>query len=98
MKKICVAGNIIVDMLYPISVYPKRGELTTIGNNISRSSGGAVCNVAMDLAILAPDMDISALGIVGEDPVQRRIIAWIALPLPQGSPLQALIKKLRSAD
>ena len=75
MKKICVAGNIIVDMLYPISVYPKRGELTTIWNNISRSSGGAVCNVAMDLAILAPDMEISALGIVGEDPEGEFAIA-----------------------
>jgi len=67
-KKICVAGNIVVDVLYPIQGYPRKGALTTITEGISRSSGGAVCNVAMDLAKLAPDMKIEALGIIGEDP------------------------------
>ncbi len=66
-KKICVAGNIIVDILYPITGYPKKGQLTTITDGITRTTGGAVCNVAMDLTILAPDMKISALGVVGDD-------------------------------
>lgn len=66
-KKICVAGNIIVDILYPIDGYPGKGELTTVKEGISRSSGGAVCNVAIDLAKLAPDMEVSALGVVGDD-------------------------------
>ncbi len=68
MKKICVAGNIIVDILYPIEGYPKKGELTTVAEGISRSSGGAVCNVAIDLAKLAPEMSVSAMGVIGNDP------------------------------
>lgn len=66
-KKVCVAGNIIVDILYPITGYPDKGELTTILNGISRTTGGAVCNVAMDMAILAPDIKVKALGIIGDD-------------------------------
>lgn len=66
-KKICVAGNIVVDVLYPVTGYPKPGQLTTILDGISRSTGGAVCNVAMDLAVLAPDIKVIALGMLGDD-------------------------------
>ena len=66
-KKICVAGNIVVDVLYPVTGYPKPGQLTTSLDGISRSTGGAVCNVAMDLAVLAPDIKVIALGMLGDD-------------------------------
>lgn len=66
-KSICVAGNMIVDILYPILGYPKKGELTTIADGIGRTSGGAVCNVAIDIARLLPDAKVSALGAVGTD-------------------------------
>ena len=62
-----VAGNMIVDILYPICGYPKKGELTTITEGIGRTSGGAVCNVAIDIARLLPDAKVSALGAVGTD-------------------------------
>ena len=65
---IAVAGNMIVDVLYPILGHPKPGELTTITEGISRSSGGALCNVIVDLAKLDPDLPLTALGRVGTDP------------------------------
>ena len=64
---IAVAGNMIVDVLYPILGHPKPGELTTITEGISRSSGGALCNVIVDLAKLDPALSLTALGRIGTD-------------------------------
>ncbi|MBR4206322.1 MAG: carbohydrate kinase family protein [Clostridia bacterium] len=66
-NRIVVAGNIIVDRLYPISGYPSPGQLTTVLDGIGQSTGGAVCNVGIDLKRLMPDAEISALGLVGQD-------------------------------
>lgn len=64
---ICVAGNMIVDILYPIQGLPRPGELTTIKDGISRSSGGALCNVIVDLAKLDASLRLTALGRLGTD-------------------------------
>ena len=64
---ICVAGNMIVDILYPVTGLPGPGELTSIEEGISRSTGGAVCNVIGDLAIMDPALSLTALGRVGKD-------------------------------
>lgn len=64
---ICVAGNMIVDILYPIERWPKQSELTTITDGISRSTGGALCNVIVDLAKLDPDLPLKAVGVMGND-------------------------------
>lgn len=66
-NKIMVAGNIIVDYLYPIAGYPERGQLTTIEEGTGKSVGGAVCNVGIDLKRLMPDTEVCALGLVGDD-------------------------------
>ena len=66
-KGICVAGNMIVDILYPTNGWPKQGELVHILDGISRATGGAVCNTIMDLAKLDPSMPLYAMGRVGED-------------------------------
>ena len=51
MKKgICCAGNMIVDITYPIETWPKQNELTHITEGITRSTGGSVCNTISDLA------------------------------------------------
>ncbi len=68
MKKgICVAGNMIVDHIYPIDSYPKAGELAVVFEGMSKSTGGALCNVIFDLARLDPKLPLTALGMVGED-------------------------------
>lgn len=66
-KGIAVAGNMIVDMLYPINGMPKPGELTTITADVARSTGGCLCNDIIDLAKLDPSMPLVALGRVGDD-------------------------------
>lgn len=66
-KGIAVAGNMIVDLLYPINGIPKPGELTTICGDVSRATGGALCNDIVDLAKLDPQMPLVALGRVGDD-------------------------------
>jgi len=64
---IAVAGNMIVDILYPVQGLPGPGELTTILEGFSRSSGGALCNVITDLAKLDPSLPLTALGRLGKD-------------------------------
>ena len=66
-KGIAVAGNMIVDMLYPISGFPRPGELTTITGDVARSTGGCLCNDIIDLAALDPALPLTALGRVGCD-------------------------------
>lgn len=68
MKKgICIAGNLIVDITYPIEHWPRESELTTITEGITNSVGGAVCNDIVDLAKLDPELPLEALGMIGED-------------------------------
>ncbi len=66
-KGICVAGNMIVDILYPTNGWPKQGQLVKIQDGIDRSTGGAVCNTIIDLAKLDPEMPLYAMGRVGKD-------------------------------
>lgn len=69
MKKgICVAGNLIVDITYPIEGWPSQSELTTITDGITQSIGGAVCNVITDLARMDAGLPLEALGVIGKDP------------------------------
>ncbi len=68
MKKgICCAGNMIVDITYPIETWPRQNELTHITEGITRSSGGSVCNTIMDLAKLDPRLRLVASGCAGHD-------------------------------
>ena len=53
-KGIAVAGNMIVDMLYPTYGMPKPGELVTVSGNVDKSTGGCLCNDIVDLAKLDP--------------------------------------------
>jgi sugar/nucleoside kinase (ribokinase family) len=67
MKKgIAVAGNIILDVLKPLSGFPVRHELVKVLEK-SFSLGGLVSNVARDLARLDPDLPIEAVGAIGLD-------------------------------
>ena len=68
MKKgICCAGNMIVDITYPIETWPKQNELTHITEGIQSSTGGAVCNTNTDLARLDPTLPLVASGFAGHD-------------------------------
>ena len=73
-KGISVAGNLIVDVTYPIAGWPKQSELTTITGKTQRSIGGAVCNTISDLARLDPQLPLAALGLIGDDAEGRYIL------------------------
>lgn len=64
---IAVAGTVIVDKINEISAYPAAGELTQI-RGIQNAVGGCVPNVAIDLKRIAPNLTISAIGSIGDDP------------------------------
>lgn len=66
-KGIAVAGNMIVDQLYPVERFAKAGELTTIVRDMTRSTGGCLCNDIVDLAKLDNQMKLVALGRIGND-------------------------------
>lgn len=66
-KGICVAGSILVDILYPTDGWPRQGELVHILDGIERSTGGTVCNVLIDLAKLDPSIPLYAMGRTGAD-------------------------------
>ena len=68
MKRgICCAGNMIVDITYPIETWPNQNELTHITEGITNSAGGAVCNVLADLARLDDTLPLQASGFAGHD-------------------------------
>ena len=66
-KGICCAGNMIVDITYPTEGWPNQGELVHIHDGIARTTGGAVYNVAVDLAKLDPELPVFAMGRIGAD-------------------------------
>lgn len=56
-----------MDVLYQIEAYPRKSELTTITGDIQRATGGALCNVGIDLAVLDPELEVTAVGVMGDD-------------------------------
>ncbi|MBO5322504.1 MAG: carbohydrate kinase family protein [Oscillospiraceae bacterium] len=66
-KGICCAGNMIVDITYPIETWPKQNELTHITEGIQNSTGGSVCNTITNLARLDPSLPLYASGFAGYD-------------------------------
>ena len=74
-KGIAVAGNMIVDMLYPTNGLPRPGELVTITGNMTRATGGCLCNDIIDLAVLDPALPLTALGWAT---TPRAISCWIS--------------------
>lgn len=63
---IAFAGNILVDNVKMIGVYPTKGMLSQI-SSVSTAVGGCVPNTAIDLAVIDRNLPISAYGRVGND-------------------------------
>lgn len=63
---IAVAGSVLVDKINEIKAYPQSGELTQIVN-LQKAVGGCVPNVGLDLKKICPNMDIKAIGKIGDD-------------------------------
>jgi sugar/nucleoside kinase (ribokinase family) len=65
-KGITSGGNIIVDYVKIIDSYPKQGNLSSI-LDISRSVGGAVPNMLINIAKMDMSVPLQAIGISGDD-------------------------------
>ena len=59
-KGICIAGNILADIIKNIDYYPNSGLLTTI-RNVKLSVGGCVPNTAINLAKIDKSLPILLL-------------------------------------
>lgn len=65
-KKVVIAGNIILDIVKMIDVWPERGMLANVVE-INRAVGGCVCNTGIDLKTMDKEVTVCAYGKVGED-------------------------------
>lgn len=63
---IAVAGSVLVDKINEIKAYPQSGELTQIVG-LEKAVGGCVPNVALDLKKICPEMNVKAIGKIGND-------------------------------
>ena len=77
MKGIVVAGNILLDKIHEISVYPKCGQLTQI-KKLDKAVGGCVPNVAIDLKRLDDKLEVYASGKVGKDADSEYVLSVLA--------------------
>ncbi len=65
-SRVALAGNIIVDNVKVISAWPEKGMLVPI-TSVGMSPGGAVPNSGIDLKRLDPEIEVVAVGKVGDD-------------------------------
>jgi len=65
-RKFVTAGTWCVDYNKLIDDWPQEGNVTEI-LEIHRAGGGSACNFAIDLKRLDPSLDISTMGVVGDD-------------------------------
>ncbi|MBR6825901.1 MAG: carbohydrate kinase family protein [Oscillospiraceae bacterium] len=63
---IALCGNVLVDRINLIRAYPNAGELTKI-IGLDKSVGGCVPNVAIDLKKICPELEVRAIGNIGDD-------------------------------
>ena len=65
-RRVVLAGNILLDVVKRIDVWPVQGHLATILGQ-QRACGGSVCNSGVFLKTLDPSIEVCACGKVGAD-------------------------------
>lgn len=63
---ITIAGNMIVDAVKNINLYPEKGMLAEI-SDVSKAVGGCAPNTAIDLTKIDRSVPISVAGCIGDD-------------------------------
>ena len=71
---ICCSGNWIVDRVKTVDVWPQEETLANILDEES-GTGGAACNVAIALSRFQLGLELSGLGLVGQDADGLRILS-----------------------
>lgn len=73
-RGIAVAGNVLTDIVKSIDTYPDVGMLSSI-QSVTKSVGGCVPNITIDLTKIDPSIPISAIGCVGDDENGRYVLS-----------------------
>ncbi len=71
---IAIAGNILTDYVKIIDFQPEKGMLCNI-LSVSRAVGGCVPNTGIDLAKIDSSLQLSALGLVGDDEAGQYVLS-----------------------
>ena len=66
MSKVAIAGNIILDVIKMIDIWPQNGMLCNILEQ-EQAVGGCVANTAVDLKRLDPSIEVICYGVLGND-------------------------------
>ncbi len=77
-KGIVVAGNMLVDIVKNISIYPEVGTLAHVGE-LSQAVGGCAPNTAIDLAKIDSRLSVGVCGTVGADENGRFILSELRM-------------------
>lgn len=72
-KGIICGGNLVMDYIKMINVWPKEGMLANI-DSLEKNPGGAVYNVLVDIAKMEVDIYLYAMGLIGDDQVGSEIV------------------------
>jgi sugar/nucleoside kinase (ribokinase family) len=72
-RGLLAGGNWIIDLVKMIDVYPQPEQLTNIRGQ-TEGTGGAPYNVLVDLARTGAPFPLRAAGLVGRDPLGKRIL------------------------
>lgn len=78
MSGILVAGNMIVDVIKDVDVYPQIGMLANI-RKVKKAIGGCAPNTAIDLSVIDPTIPVSVAGRVGADEYGEYILKQLQL-------------------
>jgi sugar/nucleoside kinase (ribokinase family) len=70
---ILAAGNLIVDHVKVIDGWPQQGMLANILEEV-KSTGGAPCNVLIDLAKMGTGLSLYVAGVIGADSDGRYVV------------------------
>lgn len=70
---ITIAGNIIVDIVNMIEKYPEKNMLVNILSS-EYAVGGCVSNTIIDIAKIDPDVNLNAVGKVGDDEYGKYVV------------------------
>ena len=80
MKKgIVAAGYADLDLIKTIRSFPSRHGLVEM-THIARALGGAVCNCALDMALLEPETTVYPLAVVGRDDIGETLLRRLGAP------------------
>ena len=71
---IIVGGVATIDRIMVVDHYPAEGTLVDIGE-AAISTGGALCNVLLDLYKLDPSIPLRAVGVIGLDELGDKTFA-----------------------